>query len=102
MLYNTGTTETTMTDFICAYFGGDQTGITWTITARGFVSPKQAEKHGLYMMPMAGCFGFAVIAEDDNMWTLREDLSILPDNFSIGQDELNGYKVDNAKKLEFV
>ena len=55
------------------------------------------------MMPMAGCFGFAVIAEDDNMWTLREDLSILPDNgFSICQDELNGYKVNNAKKLEFV
>ena len=72
------------------------------LTARGFASPKQAEKHGLFMMPMAGCFGFAVIAEDDNMWTLREDLSILPDNFSIGQDELNGYKVNNAKKLEFV
>ena len=35
-----------MTDFICAYFGDD-----WTITARGFSSLKQAEKHGLYMMP---------------------------------------------------
>ena len=39
------------TDFICAYFGKD-----WTIY-RGFGSAKQAEKHGLYMMPTAGVFG---------------------------------------------
>ena len=55
-----------MTDFICAYFGGDQSGITWTITARGFASLKQAEKHGLYMLPTAGVFGFAVIAEHED------------------------------------
>ena len=41
-----------MKDFICAYFGKD-----WTITARGFGSLKQAESHGKFMMPMAGCFG---------------------------------------------
>ena len=60
-----------MTDFICAYFGSD-----WTITARGFSSAKQAEKHGLFMMPVPGCFGFAVIAEDNNGWQLDEFHSI--------------------------
>ena len=44
-------TFSTMSDFICAYFGKD-----WTITARGFSSLKQAESHGKYMMPMAGCY----------------------------------------------
>ena len=91
-----------MTDFICAYFGGDQSGITWTITSRGFASLKQAEKHGFYMMPMAGCFGFAVIAEGHGMWTLREDLSILPNNISVGKDNSNNYSVTNAPKLQFV
>ena len=93
-----------MTDFICAYFGGDQSGITWTITARGFASPRQAEKHGLYMLPTAGVFGFAVIAESDNMWTLREDLSILPPSVSVGQDpkHLNNFSVTNAPALQFV
>ena len=50
-----------MKDFICAYFGKD-----WTITARGFGSLRQAESHGKFMMPMAGCFGFAVISEDQD------------------------------------
>ena len=47
-----------MQDFICVYFGKD-----WAINARGFASARQAEKHGLYMMPVPGCFGFAVIEE---------------------------------------
>ena len=89
-------------DFICAYFGGDQSGITWTITARGFGSLKQAEKHGLYMMPMAGCFGFAVISEDQDAWILYDQFSMLPDNVSVGQDDLNNYNVTNAPKLEMV
>ena len=89
-------------DFICAYFGGDQSGITWTITARGFGSLKQAEKHGLYMMPMAGCFGFAVISEDEDAWILYDQFSMLPNNVSVGRDHLNNYNVTNAPKLEMV
>jgi|TARA_A100001234_G_scaffold170947_1_gene152321 hypothetical protein len=89
-------------DFICAYFGGDQSGITWTITARGFGSLKQAEKHGLYMMPMAGCFGFAVISEDQDAWILYDQFSMLPNNVSVGRDHLNNYNVTNAPKLEMV
>ena len=89
-------------DFICAYFGGDQSGITWTITARGFGSLKQAEKHGLFMMPMAGCFGFAVISEDQDAWILYDQFSMLPNNVSVGRDHLNNYNVTNAPKLEMV
>ena len=93
-----------MTDFICAYFGGDQSGITWTITARGFASLKQAEKHGLYMLPSAGVFGFAVIAEHEDDWVLYDQFSILPPNVSVGQDSnnLNNYTVKPAPKLQFV
>lgn len=83
-----------MTDFICAYFGKD-----WTITARGFGSVSQAEKHGLYMMPMAGCFGFAVISEDNDTWTVDWERSILPPNASVGPDGLNNYSVTNSPKL---
>ena len=88
-------------DFICAYFGGDQSGITWTITARGFGSLKQAEKHGLYMMPTAGVFGFAVIAEDKDGWVVDRAYSILPPNVSVTQD-LNGFNVTLAPKLQKV
>jgi len=91
-----------MTDFICAYFGGDQSGITWTITARGFASLKQAEKHGLYMMPTAGVFGFAVIAEHEDDWVLYTHYSMLPNNVSVSPDDLNGYNVTNAPKLQLV
>ena len=84
------------TDFICAYFGKD-----WTITARGFGSAKQAEKHGLYMMPTAGVFGFAVIVEDKDGWVVDPAYSILPPNVSVTQD-LNGFNVTLAPKLQEV
>ena len=77
-----------MTDFICAYFGSD-----WTITARGFSSAKQAEKHGLFMMPVPGCFGFAVIAEDNNGWQLDEFHSILSGKEKVTQDNLNNFNI---------
>ena len=78
-----------MTDFICAYFGSD-----WTITARGFSSARQAEKHGLYMMPMAGCFGFAVIEEDIGCWNVDWDRSILSPNNKVTQNnDLNTFNV---------
>ena len=76
-----------MTDFICAYFGSD-----WTITARGFSSARQAEKHGLYMMPTAGVFGFAVIQENENGWKVCDDRSILSPNSKVTQN-LNTFKV---------
>ena len=77
-----------MKDFICAYFGKD-----WTITARGFGSAKDAEKHGLFMMPTAGVFGFAVIAESDNGWQLNPDRSMLSGKEEVIQDDLNNFKI---------
>ena len=78
-----------MTDFICAYFGSD-----WTITARGFSSARQAEKHGLYMMPIPGCFGFAVIHENENGWKVCDDRSILSPNNKVTQTNyLNTFNI---------
>ena len=78
-----------MNDFICAYFGSD-----WTITARGFSSARQAEKHGLYMMPVPGCFGFAVIEESEKGWEVCDDRSILSPNNKVTQtNDLNTFNV---------
>ena len=77
-----------MNDFICAYFGKD-----WTITARGFATAKQAEKHGKFMMPTAGVFGFAVIAEDADGWQLNPDCSMLSGKEKVIQDDLNNFKI---------
>ena len=77
-----------MKDFICAYFGKD-----WTITARGFATAKQAEKHGLFMMPTAGVFGFAVIAESDNGWQLDEFRSMLSGKEKVTQTDLNNFEI---------
>lgn len=73
-----------MSDIICAYFGED-----WTITTRGFSTFKQAEKHGLYHMPTAGVFGFAVINETEDWWQLKDDYSILPANAKIAPHAQN-------------
>ena len=61
-----------MQDFICVYFGKD-----WAINARGFSSARQAENHGKYMMPVPGCFGFAVIEEGKSSWDVDYDHSML-------------------------
>ena len=91
-----------MTDFICVYFGNDPgKGNWWNITARGFASARQAEKHGLYMMPTAGVFGFAVIKETDNTWEVIDNNSMLPSNVSIGTDG-NTFSVQSAPKLQLV
>ena len=84
-----------MRDFICAYFGRGSDGKDWTITARGFENTQEAEKHGLYMMPMPGCFGFAVIAENDLQegWQLRLERSMLSPKDRVVQDDLNNYKI---------
>jgi len=95
------TTET-MTDYICVYFGGDQTGITWSITAKGFSSLKEAEKHGLYMMPMAGCFGFVVIQEIGDSWIICDEWSMIPPNVSVGVDGMGNYSVNETPKLVMV
>jgi len=91
-----------MTDFICVYFGGGQSDKWWSITARGFATAKQAEKHGLFMMPTAGVFGFVVIAEGDNWWQVRDDLSILPPNASVSLDHLGRFDVQPAPRLVMV
>ena len=77
-----------MKEFICAYFGKD-----WTITARGFSTARQAEKHGLFMMPTAGVFGFAVIAESDNGWQLDEFRSMLSGKEKVTQTDLNNFEI---------
>ena len=41
-------------------------------------------------MPIAGCFGFVVIREnDDDTWQILEDYSMLPPNYSCG---MKGFK----------
>jgi len=94
---------TPVTDFICVYFGHDSNNPNkwWNITARGFASARQAEKHGLFMMPTAGVFGFAVIKETNNTWEVIHNNSILPPNVSIGTDG-NGFSVQPAPKLQLV
>ena len=82
-LYNLQS-ESNMKDFICAYFGKD-----WTITARGFANTQEAEKHGLFMMPTPGCFGFAVISEDKDAWILYDQFSMLSGKETVTQDKLN-------------
>ncbi len=77
-----------MKEFICAYFGKD-----WTITARGLVFVKKEEKHGLFMMPTAGGFGFAVIAESDNGWQLDEFHSMLSGKEKVTQTDLNNFEI---------
>jgi hypothetical protein len=79
-----------MRDFICAYFGKD-----WTITARGFANSQEAEKHGKFMMPTPGVFGYAVIAENDieEGWQLRLERSLLSPKDRVIQSDLNTYKI---------
>ena len=90
-----------MTDFICSYFGKGSDGKEWTITARGFASLNDAEKHGMFMMPTPGVRGFAVISENEDAWILYTDKSILPPNTSVTQD-FNSFKVTTAPKLQLV
>tara|TARA_B100001094_G_scaffold327296_1_gene385197 strand:+ start:54477 stop:54716 length:240 start_codon:yes stop_codon:yes gene_type:complete len=77
-----------MKNFICAYFGSD-----WTITTRGFSSARQAEKHGLYMMPTAGIFGFAVIEENTSSWDVNWDRSILSGKETITLTNFGNFEV---------
>jgi hypothetical protein len=82
-----------MTDFICAYFGKGSDGKEWTITARGFGSLRQAESHGKYMMPVPGCFGFAVISEDKDAWVVFDQFSMLSGKETVSQDNLGNFAV---------
>ena len=89
-----------MTDssFTCCFFGAD-----WSITAKAFASARAAEQHGLWHMPTAGVFGFAVIKETEDSWSVDEFHSILPPQHSISQDELGNFHVDlNVKPLEVI
>lgn len=93
-----------MTDFICVYFGHDSNNPDkwWNINSKGFASAKQAEKHGLFMMPTAGVFGFAVIREMEDEWEVLDNFSILPRNCSIGCNRLGIFSVQPAAKLQLV
>ena len=82
-----------MTDFICAYFGKGSDGKEWTITARGFGSHKQAESHGKYMMPVPGCFGFAVISEDKDAWVVFDQFSMLSGKETVTRDDFMNFTV---------
>lgn len=82
-----------MTDFICAYFGKGSDGKEWTITARGFGSLKQAESHGKYMMPVPGCFGFAVISEDKDAWVVFDQFSMLSGKETVTRDDFMNFAV---------
>ena len=82
-----------MTDFICAYFGKGSDGKEWTITARGFGSLRQAESHGKYMMPVPGCFGFAVISEDIGCWNVDWDRSMLSGKETVTRDDFMNFAV---------
>lgn len=96
-----------MSDFICVYFGKDYSKSDdkfWNINAKGFASAKEAEKHGLYMMPMAGCLGFAVIEETEDCWKVFDDYSIMSPNVSVGVEYNCGvsYSVQPAAQLQLV
>jgi len=77
-----------MQDFICVYFGKD-----WAINARGFSSARQAENHGKYMMPIPGCFGFAVIEEGKSSWGVDYDRSMLSGKETVSQDNLGNFAI---------
>jgi hypothetical protein len=81
-----------MRDFICVYFGKD-----WAINARGFASAKQAESHGKYMMPVPGCFGFAIISEWQERgrfwWEVDYDRSMLSGKETVSQDNLGNFAI---------
>lgn len=93
-------------DYICVYFGHDSKnpGKWWNISAKGFASAKEAEKHGLFMMPTAGVFGFAVIEETEDCWEVVDDCSMLPPNVSVGCTYDRGivYSVQPAPTLVMV
>tara|TARA_A100001201_G_scaffold10546_1_gene14789 strand:- start:585 stop:848 length:264 start_codon:yes stop_codon:yes gene_type:complete len=84
---------TMTTDFICAYFGKGSDGKEWTITARGFESLRQAESHGKYMMPVPGCFGFAVISEDKDAWVVFDQFSMLSGKETVTRDDFMNFTV---------
>jgi hypothetical protein len=77
-----------ITDYVCVYFGNN-----WCITARGFANIADAHKHGLFMMPTPGCFGFVVIVHGKEFWQVREDQSIMPDSMKVEMGDFNNFVV---------
>jgi len=53
-------------------------------------------------MPIAGCFGFVVIKEneDDGTWMILDDYSMLPPNYTCGMKGFE-YFVQPAPALEY-
>jgi hypothetical protein len=89
--------------FVCLYFGKQEqlSSEWWNITARGFYSAKDAERHGKYMMPTAGVLGFAVIKENEDSWELIERESMLPSNYSLSCDN-HAFSLQPAESVTVV
>ena len=45
------------------------------------------------MMPMAGCFGFAVISEDPDAWIVFDQFSMLSGKENITRDDFKNFTV---------
>ena len=70
--------------YICISFGNISGSPLWynqkSYHSRAFT----AERHGLDLMPIAGCFGFVVIREDDvDEWIVLEDYSVVPPDYEL-------------------
>ena len=45
------------------------------------------------MMPMAGCFGFAVISEDPDAWIVFDQFSMLSGKETVTRDDFKNFTV---------
>ena len=93
-------TQPTM-NYLCISFGNIPGSNEWYNEGSRHSCAFTAERWGLDLMPIAGCFGFVVIREnDDDTWQILEDYSMLPPNYSCG---MKGFKyfIQPAPALEY-
>jgi len=89
-------------NYLCISFGNIPGKTEWYNEGSRHSCAFTAERWGLDLMPIAGCFGFVVIKEnDDDTWQILEDYSMLPPNYSCG---MKGFKyfIQPAPALELV
>ena len=66
-------------NYLCISFGNIPGKTEWYNEGSRHSCAFTAERWGLDLMPIAGCFGFVVIREnDDDTWQILEDYSMLP------------------------
>tara|TARA_R110000868_G_scaffold94906_1_gene261359 strand:- start:1083 stop:1385 length:303 start_codon:yes stop_codon:yes gene_type:complete len=69
-----------MTEFICITFGPNEYNAQWDAKKSWwndkeyFTSKRQAEKHGLDKLSIAGVFGYVVIEEGEDYWEVVDEL----------------------------